>query len=57
MNSDCYICDETSKNVLKIKKEEMWCLQKYNIIDENLNFEFEDTFLSQKDVNLDQRIL
>lgn len=47
MNSDCYICKETSHNILKIKKEEMWCLQKYNIIDNNLNFEFENIDCSQ----------
>ena len=47
MNSDCYICEETSHNILKIQKEEMWCLQKYNIIDDDLNFEFENYDSSQ----------
>lgn len=37
LNSDCYACEKTIENVYRIKKDEMWCLQKYEIIDEDLN--------------------
>ena len=47
LNSDCYACEKTIENVYRIKKDEMWCLQKYNIIDEDFNLFFEDVSCSQ----------
>ena len=47
LNSDCYACDKTIEHVRRIKKDEMWCLQKYNIEDDALNVSFEDTSCSQ----------
>jgi len=47
LNSDCYACEKTIENVYRIKKDEMWCLQKYNIIDEDFNLFFEDASCSQ----------
>lgn len=47
INSDCYACDKTIENVCNIQKDEMWCLQKYNITDEYFNLFFEDVSCSQ----------
>jgi len=47
INSDCYLEPSTTELLYKINSEEMWCMNKYDIIDENFNIKFHEASCSQ----------
>lgn len=46
LNSDCFASEDSYK-INEIKQDEMWCLQKYEIIDKDLNYKFLNIDCSQ----------
>jgi hypothetical protein len=47
INSDCYIDYDTSYLVNHVNFDEMWCMNKYDVIDYNFNLKFHDDSCSQ----------
>jgi hypothetical protein len=40
INSDCYIVESTTELIHNIKDNEVWCLNKYEVIDKDFNLMF-----------------
>lgn len=47
INSDCYIDESTTNLIQKINVGEMWCMNKYDIIDDYFNLKFHGDSSSQ----------
>jgi hypothetical protein len=47
INSDCYIDHDTSNLINHINVDEMWCMNKYDVVDGHFNLKFHDGSCSQ----------
>ena len=47
INSDCYIDESNTYLINNIKHNEVWCMNKYDVIDENFNLSFHSASCSQ----------